>query len=121
MFSNSTLGGYFNQPIGSWNVSKVQNMGAMFNKMTAFTQDIGYWRISGVTNFTNFMGGKTPSTFPAQMLTNIYTGWTSGAGLAYSNITIDFGTAKYTADGEAGKQIMTGSPYFWTVNDGGQG
>jgi surface protein len=120
MFSNSQLGGFFNQPIGSWNVSNVTNMNSMLQYQTAFTQNIGSWNVRKVTSFTDFLKGKTPSTFPAQMLTNIYTGWTSGAGIQYSYLLLDIGTAKYTADGQAGKQILTGSPYFWTVVDGGQ-
>jgi hypothetical protein len=99
-------------------------MGSMFGRMTAFTQDIGSWTVSAVTNFTNFMVDKTPSTFPAQMLTNIYTGWTSGSKTVKPNLSINFGTAKYTAGGEAAKQLLTGSTgaggYGWTIVDDGQ-
>jgi len=40
----------FNQPIESWNVSNVNNMGYMFANATIFNQPIGAWDVSNVTN-----------------------------------------------------------------------
>ena len=40
----------FNQPIGSWDVSKVTNMQNMFTGAKAFNQPIGNWDVSNVTN-----------------------------------------------------------------------
>ena len=40
----------FNEPIGSWNVSKVTNMRCMFSGAAAFNQDIGSWNVSEVTD-----------------------------------------------------------------------
>jgi surface protein len=45
MFYRATA---FNQPIGSWNVSKVIYMSEMFCKATAFDQPIGSWDVSNV-------------------------------------------------------------------------
>lgn len=43
----------FNQPIGSWNVSNVNNMSYMFQFSTGyFNQDIGSWDVSKVTTFS---------------------------------------------------------------------
>jgi surface protein len=42
----------FNQDIGSWDVSKVINMQAMFHNAGAFNRDIGSWNISSLTNAT---------------------------------------------------------------------
>jgi len=114
----------FNQPLAGWDTSSVSNMNAMFSSANAFNQPIGNWNVSGVTNFTGFMANKTPSTFSATNLTDIYTGWTSGGKTVKTGLTISFGTAKYTADGQAGKDLLTGATptgYGWTgITDGGQ-
>ena len=39
----------FNQDIGKWDVSKVENMMLMFSRANAFNQDIGEWDVSNVT------------------------------------------------------------------------
>ena len=38
----------FNQDIGSWDVSEVENMGQMFSGAKEFNQDIGSWNVSNV-------------------------------------------------------------------------
>jgi surface protein len=114
MFQSSTA---FNQPIGSWNTSKVTNMSNMFQEATAFNQDIGTWNISSVTNFSSFMLGKTAANFSAANLDAIYNGWSSRS--VSSGRTILFGTIKYTAAGQAGRNILTGSPNLWSITDGG--
>ena len=114
----------FNQPLAGWDTYSVTNMTSMFSSASAFNQPIGNWNVSGVTNFTSFMANKTPSTFSATNLTDIYTGWTSGGKTVKTGLTISFGTAKYTADGQAGKDLLTGATptgYGWTgITDGGQ-
>lgn len=115
-FANSQ----FNQPLSGWNVSKVASMSGMFIS-AIFNQDIGNWNISGVTNFTVFMAGKTPLTFSTTNLDAIYNGWSTKN--PKPNLNINFGTAKYTSAGAAGKAILTGSTgsggYGWTITDGG--
>jgi surface protein len=119
MFFNTT----FNQPIGNWDVSKVTDMTIMFGRFSVddFNQDIGNWNISGVTSFTGFMAGKTPLTFSTTNLNAIYNGWSTKN--PKTGITINFGTAKYTSSGQAGKNILTGSTgsggYGWIITDGG--
>ena len=49
---------YFNQPIGSWNVSNVTNMSNMFSGAIAFNQPIGSWNVSKVTNMSGMFGGN---------------------------------------------------------------
>ena len=107
----------FNQPIGSWNVSKVTNMESLFHTATSFNQNIGSWNVSGVTTFTNFMADKTFSDYSTTNLDAIYNGWSSLPSVQ-SGRNITFNTIKYTAAGSAGKAILQGT-YGWTITDGG--
>jgi surface protein len=107
----------FNQNIGSWNVSNVTIMAYMFQLTTNFNQNIGNWDVRNVTNFTDFMAGKTSANFSASNLDAIYNGWSSRP--VKPNISITFGTAKYTSAGQAGKNILLGAPNTWTIVDGG--
>jgi hypothetical protein len=75
------------------------------------------WNVSNVTNFTSFMENKTAANYSAANLDSIYNGWSSRPVVA--NRSINFGTIKYTAAGQAGKDILTGAPNLWSVVDGG--
>ena len=103
--------------INNWNVGGVTNMSSMFNSATAFNQDIGSWNVGGVTNFTGFMAGKGAANYSAANLDSIYNGWSQLN--VQPNITISFNTIKYTAAGQAGKDILTGAPNNWSITDGG--
>jgi surface protein len=65
MFQGATA---FNQPIGSWNVSNVTDMGAMFAGASIFYQDLSGWNTSDVTYaeqiFCNCSVFDTPSYYP---------------------------------------------------------
>jgi surface protein len=106
----------FNQNISSWNTAKVTDMTSMF-RSTIFNQNIGSWNVSLVTNFTNFMFAKTPATLSTANLDAIYNGWSTRP--VKTPITINFGTAKYTAGASAGRAILTGAPNNWVITDGG--
>jgi surface protein len=107
----------FNQPIGSWNTQAVTTMFAMFYINTAFNQDIGNWNVSNVTNFSSFMEGKSAANYSAANLDSIYNGWSSRP--VQPNLSITFGSIKYTAAGQAGKDILDFAPNNWTIVDGG--
>lgn len=107
----------FNQNIGSWNTSSVTNMQSMFRIANAFNQNIGGWNVANVTNFTNFMGNKTNLNYSASNLDAIYNGWSQLS--VKPNLSISFGTIKYTSAGQAGKNILTGAPNNWVIVDGG--
>jgi surface protein len=114
MFRNTSS---FNQPIENWDVSNVTNMSQMVRSATAFNQPIGDWDISSVTNFTNFMLGKAPTNYDASYLDDIYNKWSLLT--VQPNLNINFGSIKYTAAGQAGKDILLGPPNNWTITDGG--
>lgn len=107
----------FNQPIDSWNVSNVTTMSGMLQNANAFNQDISNWNITSVTIFTNFMTSKTNLNYSASNLDLIYQKWSLLA--VKPNLTINFGTIKYTAAGSAGRLVLTSAPNNWTITDGG--
>jgi surface protein len=47
----------FNQPIGSWDVSRVTAMNQMFYQTTPFNQPLSGWTVSGVTNMSQMFFG----------------------------------------------------------------
>jgi surface protein len=101
----------------AWDTTNVLNMRTMFQDATAFNQDIGSWNVSNVALISNFMSGKTAANYSAANLDSIYNGWSSRP--VQPNLSITFGTIKYTAAGQAGKDILTGAPNLWTCVDGG--
>jgi surface protein len=107
----------FNQPIGSWNVSSVTDMASMFENATAFNQDIGLWNITSVLTFIGFMQLKTSADYSIANLNSIYDNW--GLQSVQPNITIDFGTIKYSGAGASGKLLLTSPPNNWIITDGG--
>lgn len=119
----TSMGGFltgctiFNQPVNLLDTHNVVDMNTLFQGAVAFKQYIGMWDVSKVNTFTGFMAGKTPSTFPATYLDDIYNGWSTRPVIASRTIT--FGSAKYTAGASAGRAILTGAPNNWLITDGG--
>jgi surface protein len=114
LFEGSPL---FNQPIGNWNTSSVTNMNSLFNTAFAFNQNIGSWNVSNVTTAASFMLNKSAANYSAANLDAIYNGWSSRP--VQPNVNINFGSIKYTAAGQAGKDILDFAPNNWTIVDGG--
>jgi len=96
----------------------VTNMIAMFANSPAFQQDISSWNIQNVTDFTNFMSGKTPATWSQTNFNNLLCGWSFQT--VNPGLTIDFGSAVYTT-AIAGPcyTILDLAPNNWTINSGG--
>ena len=115
MFSSASA---FNQNIGGWNVSSSTNMDSMFGNALAFDQNIGSWNVRNVTDFNDFMLGKSPSNFSATNLDAIYNGWSALPSLQ-SSVTASFGNINYTAAGAAGRNTLV-TTYNWLITDGGQ-
>jgi len=110
--------------IGGWNTGSgtqmVRTFGGILAGAVAFNQNIGSWNVSNVNDFTGFMEGKTPANFSTTNLDAIYnsaTGWASRS--VKPNLTISFGSAKYTIAGQAGRDILDFAPNNWTITDGG--
>ena len=100
------------------------NLIFMFGNCSSLTtiNNVNSWNVSGVTDFTDFMYGKTPLTFSTTNLDSIYNGWSTKN--PKPNLNISFGSANYTiSGGQAGKDILGsisgGGTYNWTITDGG--
>jgi surface protein len=115
MFQSNTA---FNQNIGSWDLSSCIEIRNMFSGSTAFNQNLGLWNVVKVANANGFMAGKTAANYSAANLDSIYNGW-SLLTFVNTGITISFGTIKYTASGQAGRDILTDPPNNWNITDGG--
>jgi hypothetical protein len=63
------------------------------------------------------MINKTNANYSTTNLNAIYNGWSTRP--VTPNLSINFGTIKYTAAGQAGRNILTGAPNNWTITDGG--
>ena len=60
----------FNQPIGGWDVSGVNDMVLMFSDATSFNQDLSSWVVDGVIDCNWFSEGATSWTLPQPNFTN---------------------------------------------------
>ena len=108
----------FNQPL-TLNTTAVTNMSSMFQGCLAFQQNIGSWNILNVANFTNFMSGKTPATWPTTYFDNLLCLWSTLSSVQ-PGLTIDFGSANYTnVTGGPCYTILQSPPKNWTINSGG--
>jgi surface protein len=103
--------------IGNWNTSLVTDMSRAFNSATAFNQNIGAWNVEVVTSIVFFMSGKSSANYSAANLDAIYNGWSTQS--VQPNLTISFGTIKYTAAGQTGRDTLDNAPNNWTITDGG--
>jgi surface protein len=111
MFRNTK----FNQPIGSWDTKKVITMERMFENCS-FNQDISNWIITGVTNFNNFMSGKSPSNYNYEYYDNLLNSWSQQN--VKTGLTLSMGTIKYSSAGVSGRNTLVNT-YGWTITDGG--
>ena len=111
----------FNQPLNSWNTVKVNSMGGTFTYAYEFNQSISNWKANIVTTFIDgtygFMGGKTFNDYSSANYDALLIGWASRPVLA--NKSIDFGSIKYSSAALSARSVLTSSPNFWTIVDGG--
>jgi surface protein len=72
MFDNASS---YNQPLASWNVNQVTNMGYMFNAATSYNQSLASWNVSQVTNMSLFAYNSplcSPTLLPKAFIKSIY-------------------------------------------------
>jgi hypothetical protein len=92
-------------------------MQQMFFSASSFNQNIGAWNVSNIINFINFMSNKTFANYSSANYNALLIGWASRP--VQPNISINFGTIRYTAAASAARAVLTGAPNFWTLIDGG--
>ena len=60
----------FNQPIGNWDVSSVDNMMVMFWNASLFNQNLVSWSVNGVIDCAGFSSNTPQWTLPKPNFTN---------------------------------------------------
>jgi surface protein len=109
---------FFDGQVNTWDVSSVTSMVNMFRSAETFNQDISTWDISSVNDLSGFMIGKTSSDYSTTNYDALLNAWSLLA--VQSGVNADFGEIQYTGDGEVARNVLTGSPNNWTINDGGR-
>jgi hypothetical protein len=104
--------------INNWRPSSATRIDGMFQYVGGFNQPIGDWTVGSVTNFSNFMLGKTDADYSSTNYDALLNGWASRP--VVSARSINFGTIKYSAAASASRAILTSAPNSWTIVDGGQ-
>jgi len=106
----------FNLEISAWDVSSVTDMNHMFLDCSAFNSDISAWDVSSVTDMTDMLNGANAfSTANYDLLLNAWSSLT-----LKPNVPFHAGDAKYTiTTSQSAHNILTTTPNFWTITDGG--
>ncbi|MDY8138035.1 BspA family leucine-rich repeat surface protein [Aquimarina sp. 2201CG5-10] len=108
----------FNQPLDIWDTSAVENMSSMFLASQVFDQDLGAWDISKVISMNSMFTNAEISTVNYD---STLIGWSSldtGETQIPTDIMFNGGNSTYCL-GEAARNILTNTPYNWTITDGG--
>jgi surface protein len=104
--------------INNWRPRNVVRFDNMFRDAGNFNQPIGDWNVSSSINFTNFMTNKTFSDYSSTNYDALLNGWILNG--VKPNLSINFGTIKYSSAASASRAILTSAPNNWTIVDGGQ-
>ena len=105
----------FNEDLSNWDVSNVTNFRYCFERCFDLDQSFASWDMSSATDVGRMFKSTTMSTanYDATLI-----GWASQS--LNSGLSIDFGSARYTAggDAEAARNTLINT-YGWTIVDGG--
>ena len=120
VFNGATV---FNQPVGSWDTTRVTTMQSMFQSARAFNQPLSGFTIRTVTGSSSMVNmlascGMTANT---TNYSNTLIGWANQAPNIPTGRTLTASGVKYNSSATASRNVLTGSPYSWTIIDGGLG
>jgi surface protein len=105
----------FNEDLSNWDVSNVTNFKYCFERCFDLDQSFASWDMSSAIDVGRMFKSTTMSTanYDATLI-----GWASQS--LNSGLSIDFGSARYTAggDAEAARNTLINT-YGWTIVDGG--
>jgi len=86
----------------------------MFYKASAFDQDLGAWGISSLQNASDMFTSSALSTAKYDAL---LIGWAAQAG-AIEEVVLGAGATQYTAAAVSARAVLT-DDRGWIINDGG--
>ena len=112
IFSGATS---FNQPLNSWNISNVTSMANMFQNATSFNQDISSWNVSKTSQMDNMFNGATAlstTNYDALLLA-----WS--AQPIKNGVKFSAGTTKYSLGSPATARSHMIDNHNWNITDGG--
>ena len=117
-FSASQFNNSGSNSIRNWDTINLVNANQMFSNAFAFNQPLGGWKITSMSSAASFMSGKTFNDYSTSNYDDLLIGWASQS--ARPNVSINFGTIRYTVAASASRAILTSPPNSWTIVDGGQ-
>ena len=99
----------FNQPLGNWDVSNVENMKWVFSEAISFNQDISDWNVSSVSDFYDMF--ETPNALSETNRGKIHESFSSNPNWPY-----DWGPDEPDSPGNTGPVNLTDSNFQTAVN-----
>ena len=116
IFASTFRDSNFNGKMNDWETNgRLVSLDACFYLNNLFNQDISGWNVTGLTgNAGNlFLSRSLAYSF----LDNVYNAWSQQN--VQTGVSIHFGVnSKYTSEGQAGRDILTGT-FGWIITDGG--
>ena len=103
----------FNQPLYTWDVSNVTDMGYMFYSALSFNQDLGKWSVTNVSTMDSMFYVANLST---SNYDNLLIGWSS-LPLQY-HVEFNAGYSRYSATAVPARNNIINT-YSWIITDGG--
>lgn len=108
----------FNGDVSNFDTSNIVRLDYMFYYTNLLNCSFANWNIGKVKYGTSFKSGTSALTTANYDATLI--GWAAQSPDLQNNVTMQFGTTKYTGGGaaEAARNVLTGT-HLWMIQDGG--